>query len=116
MNKPPHRRRGTEHKDQRTKSDRDDNSNSRNRNWTHDKPMFWVTLAGVVAVLAYTTVAAWQGWLMSGQLSEMQRSTNLSQRAFVYFEKVEFPVIDKAAPNAVLLVECSHQNGQSGGS
>ena len=37
--------------------------------WTHDAPMFWVTLAGVFAVVLYTTVAAWQTCLLSNQLT-----------------------------------------------
>jgi hypothetical protein len=40
--------------------------------WTKDPPMFWVTLAGVIAVIAYTSVAAWQACLTRGQLRVMQ--------------------------------------------
>jgi len=39
--------------------------------WTKDPAIFWVTLAGVVAVIAYTSVAAWQGQLMRRQLDAM---------------------------------------------
>src|SRR3982074_1347131 len=38
--------------------------NARKRsNWTKDKGMFWVTFAGVVAVVGYTAVSYWQGTL-----------------------------------------------------
>lgn len=49
--------------------------------------MFWVALAGVIVVIAYTSVAAWQAWLTrnqliiaQGQLDEMQKE----QRPWVY--------------------------------
>jgi hypothetical protein len=54
--------------------------------WTHDPAMFWITFAGVVAVVAYTSVAAWQAYLtrnqlnvLQGQLDEMRRD----QRAWL---------------------------------
>jgi hypothetical protein len=43
------------------------------RRWTKDPPMFWITLAGVIAVVAYTSVAAWQACLSNKQLTEMRR-------------------------------------------
>lgn len=50
------------------------------RRWTQDPAMFFVTLAGVIAVAAYTSVAAWQAWLTRKQLNEMQAE----QRPWVY--------------------------------
>lgn len=38
-----------------------------------DRPIFFVTLAGVIAVVAYTTVAAWQACLTRDQLAVLQR-------------------------------------------
>ena len=41
-----------------------ENKNPRNKGrWTNDPAMFYVTLAGVIAVIAYTSVAAWQACL-----------------------------------------------------
>ena len=42
--------------------------------------MFWVTLAGVIAVIAYTSVAAWQACLTRGQLTEMQTTSGLMKK------------------------------------
>jgi hypothetical protein len=41
--------------------------------------MFFVTLAGVLAVIAYTTVAAWQACLMRGQLTATQGQLTVLQ-------------------------------------
>lgn len=43
-----------------------------NLRWTNDPGIFWATVAGVVAVIAYTSVSAWQASLMRKQLDEMQ--------------------------------------------
>jgi len=43
-----------------------------NKKWTNDAPMFWVTLAGVIVVIAYTSVAAYQAYLSRLQLREME--------------------------------------------
>jgi hypothetical protein len=58
--------------------------------WTHDPAIFWVTLAGVVAVVTYTIVAAWQVHVMSSQLDEMKVQRIASQRAFITAKGVEF--------------------------
>jgi hypothetical protein len=47
--------------------------------------MFWVTLAGVIAVVLYTSVAAWQACLTRGQLDVMQAD----QRAWVKLKSLE---------------------------
>jgi hypothetical protein len=49
---------------------------TKKRRWTNDPAMFWITLAGVIAVVAYTSVAAWQGRLMSDQLNVMRGQLN----------------------------------------
>jgi hypothetical protein len=51
----------------------------------NDRPIFFVTLAGVLAVVAYTTVAAWQACLTRGQLNEMRAE----QRAWIGAPKIE---------------------------
>lgn len=52
----------------------EDRSAAEQCRWTNDPAMFWVTLAGVLAVIAYTSVAAWQACLTRDQLSEMQKA------------------------------------------
>ena len=64
------------------------NNTNKKRQWTADPPMFWVTLAGVIAVVAYTSVAAWQVCIMRGQLDEMKTE----QRPWVSIKTV--PVSD----------------------
>jgi hypothetical protein len=52
---------------------------ARKRRWTNDPAIFWVTLAGVVAVIAYTSVAAWQGYLMREQLEAMKGQLSVAE-------------------------------------
>lgn len=62
----------------------------KHRRWTNDPAMFWVTLAGVIAVVAYTSVAAWQGQVMQGQLDEMRATRISGNRAFMTVKGIEF--------------------------
>ncbi|MGA2886194.1 MAG: hypothetical protein ABSE80_13785 [Halobacteriota archaeon] len=55
-----------------TPADNERGEPKQNLRWTNDPGIFWATVAGVVAVIAYTSVAAWQAQLMQGQLDEMQ--------------------------------------------
>jgi hypothetical protein len=49
-----------------------DCSSNQKSHWTRDPAaMFWVSVAGVAAVVAYTTVAAWQSCLVSRQVGIM---------------------------------------------
>jgi hypothetical protein len=65
--------------------------------------MFWVTLAGVIAVVAYTTVAAWQACLMNKQLLIMKQTDETTresftavQRAFITVRDIELvPIYEK---------------------
>lgn len=52
---------------------------------TDDPAMFYVTLAGVIAVIAYTSVAAWQACLTNQQLVVMQNE----QRPWLAIEDVK---------------------------
>lgn len=62
---------------------------AKKRRWTNDPAIFWVTLAGVVAVIAYTSVAAWQGYLMRGQLDAMYQEQ--SPDLIVLTDKLDQP-------------------------
>jgi hypothetical protein len=42
--------------------------------------MFWVTLAGVIAVIAYTSVAAWQACLTKVQIQEAEVAINTAHQ------------------------------------
>jgi hypothetical protein len=55
------------------------------KKWTSDPAMFFVTLAGVIVVVAYTSVAAWQAWITQGQLSEAQ----LASRPNIYLKGID---------------------------
>jgi hypothetical protein len=44
--------------------------------WTNDPATFLVNLVGVIAVVVYTSVAAWQASLTSAQLTVMQGQLN----------------------------------------
>jgi hypothetical protein len=46
---------------------------TKRRRWIKDPGMFWVTLAGVIAVLLYTCVSKQQLDVMQGQLDSMER-------------------------------------------
>jgi hypothetical protein len=51
--------------------------------------MFWVTLAGVVVVAVYTSVAAWQACLTRDQLAVMRRQLDAmeaDQRPWIKIE------------------------------
>ena len=56
---------------------------AKRRRWTNDPGIFWVTVAGVIAVAAYTTVAKLQ-------LDEMKIQRISSQRAFMTVKGIEF--------------------------
>jgi hypothetical protein len=58
------------------------------RRWTNDPAMFWVTLAGVIVVIAYTSVAAWQAYLMQGQFTAMEAD----RKPFVGIEEKDIAV------------------------
>jgi hypothetical protein len=60
--------------------------------WTKDPPMFWVTLAGVIVVVAYTSVAAWQAYLTRSQLDVMQRVMERDQRARLTVHQIYLPI------------------------
>jgi hypothetical protein len=68
--------------------------------------MFWVTAAGAVAVVAYTSVAAWQGYLMSNQLGVMQSQLGEMKRDYEPF-KNSADAAKKAADAAVSAVDIS---------
>jgi hypothetical protein len=51
-----------------------DQTSAKRGRWTKDPAMFWVTLAGVLAVIAYTSVAAWQASLTSEQVIADRRA------------------------------------------
>jgi len=53
-------------------ADSENTAPKKKNRWTNDPPMFWVTLAGVIVVVAYTSVAAWQACLTRGQLTVLQ--------------------------------------------
>jgi hypothetical protein len=65
---------------QQPPSNTENASTQEKRRWTNDPPMFWVTLAGVIAVIAYTSVAAWQAYLTRGQLNVMQGQLDAMER------------------------------------
>jgi hypothetical protein len=50
----------------------ENNSRPAQRRWTNDPGLFWATVAGVIAVIAYTSVAACQACLTRGQLTVIQ--------------------------------------------
>src|SRR5260370_3536902 len=60
----------------------DHNNAQKKERWTNDRAMFWVTLAGVIAVLVYTSVAAWQACLTQAQLTVMQEQLDEMKQSF----------------------------------
>jgi hypothetical protein len=60
----------------------------------HDPPMFWVSLAGVIAVVAYTSVAAWQACLTQRQLNEMKTASGLMKDQLDVMETDKRPWIE----------------------
>jgi hypothetical protein len=67
----------------------EDRDSRNQRRWTNDPAMFWVTLAGVLAVIAYTSVAAWQACLTRDQLAVLEAD----QRPWVKISNIEIPEI-----------------------
>jgi hypothetical protein len=70
---------------------RQSNNANQRRKWTNDAPIFWVTLAGVIVVVAYTSVAAWQAYLTRGQLGIMQGQLDImgaDQRPWVSIKQL----------------------------
>jgi len=57
--------------------------------WTNDLGIFVATVAGVIAVLAYTTVAAWQACLINRQLTVMNDQLDDAKQARLPFLSVK---------------------------
>ena len=51
--------------------------------WTHDPGIFWATVAGIIVVIAYTSVAAWQACLTRQQLDVSQDTEHRQLRAYM---------------------------------
>jgi hypothetical protein len=58
-----------------------------------DPPIFWVSVVGVIAVIAYTSVAAWQACLASRQLSIMQGQLVLMETDQRPWLKAQFEIL-----------------------
>ena len=54
--------------------------------WTNDPPMFWATVAGVVVVAIYTTVAAWQACLTRESIVLADDTAKRQLRAHVLYD------------------------------
>lgn len=95
-----------------------ENQEPRKKRWCKDPAMLTVEIAGVIAVIAYTTVAAWQAHLLARQLKESEAQTAathtaataaqsaaqtaaealyLSERAYIVFGAPQIDITKKSA-------------------